>query len=291
VSAPRVIAVVLNWCNEPDTAACLDSLALQDYAALDLLVVDNASPDASGARLRIRYPGVLHDRTDRNVGYSGGNNRGMERALREGADFVLVLNNDTQLEPGCVRELVHATHTQERVGAVGGKILRFDEPETLWFAGGTFDRLRAIGLHTGAGEGDAGSEMHVVREVEFLTGCCLLIPAAVLRAGGYFREDFFAYVEDVELCVRLRASGFRLLYAPAARIRHKVPPRGTPPSPLQIRLRDRNRRRLARLHYGALDRARFLAWFYSTRLAWALRYAAARDLARLRALWQGVTEW
>jgi len=291
VSAPRVIAVVLNWCDEPDTAACLASLAIQDYPALDVLVVDNASPDESGARLRARYPDLLHDRTETNVGYAGGNNRGIARALAEGAEYVLVINNDTTLEPGAVREMARAAATHEKVGAIGPKIVRADAPEVLWFAGGTFDRRRAIGRHVGEGDRDGNPGEHEVREVDFLTGCCLFIPAPALRAVGPFRADFFAYVEDVEFCVRLRAAGFRLLYAPAARIRHNVPPRGTPPSPLQIRLRDRNRRRLVRLHYSLGDRLRFSAWFYPTRVVLIVQQLLSGDLARARSAWQGMTEW
>ena len=290
MSARRVIAVVLNWCNEPDTAACVDSLSIQDYPALDILVVDNASPDESGARLRARYPDMMHERTATNLGYTGGNNRGIARALRESADFVLVINNDATLEPGAVRELVYAATSADPVGAVGPKILRADASDVLWFAGGTFDRRRAIGLHPGQGERDTDPEEHQAREVSFLTGCCLLIPADVLREVGSFREDFFAYVEDVEFCLRLSKSGYRLLYAPAARVRHRVPPAGTPPSPMQIRLRDRNRRRLARLHYTAADRFRFRAWFYPTRVARAFGYLLRGDRERARAIVRGAWE-
>ena len=291
MKSPTVVAVVLNWCNEPDTAACLDSLGLQDYPALDILCVDNASPDGSGARLRARYPDLLHDRTETNLGYAGGNNRGIARAIREGADLVLVLNNDTVLEPGCVRELVVAATSRQNVAAAGPKILRYDDPNVLWFAGGTLDRVRALGLHDGEGAVDANPAEHDVRDVGFLTGCCLLLPAAVARERDVFRDDFFAYGEDTEFCARVRALGSRLLYVPAARIRHKVSPRGMPPSPFQIRLRDRNRRRLVRLHYSPLERARFAAWFYPTRLVLATRYLRDGDFARLAAVWRGLTEW
>lgn len=287
MSAPRVVAVVLNWCNEAGTAACVDSLSIQDYPFLDILVVDNASPDESGARLRARYPDMLHERTDRNLGYTGGNNRGIARALEEGAEYVLVINNDTTLEPGAVRELVFAARSGPGIGAVGPKILRADAPHVLWFAGGTFDRRRAIGLHEGEGRPDANPEEHQPRAVTFLTGCCLLIPATVLREAGAFRQEFFAYVEDVEFCLRLTRAGFQLLYAPSARIRHEVPPAGTPPSPMQIMLRDRNRRRLVRLHYGAGERLRFRAWFYPSRLGRALQYLWRGDRARASAIVRG----
>ena len=151
---PRVTAVVLNWNNEHDTKACVDSLLAQDCPALKILIVDNGSPDGSGPRLHARYPNAEYLQTGRNLGYCGGNNRGIKQAVDTGADYVLVINNDTVLDSACVRELVCATDG-EKIGAVGAKVLRYDAPDTVWFAGGKFDRMKAIGIHPG--EESAGS--------------------------------------------------------------------------------------------------------------------------------------
>ncbi len=250
MSMARVTAVVLNWCNEHDTKACVDSLERQDYRAFKILLVDNGSPDGSGARLHARYPAVSYLQTDKNLGYAGGNNRGMKWALEDGADFVLVVNNDTVLDPRCVRELVATAEAHGDAGAVGAKILRYDQPDRIWFGGGRFDRLRAIGVHEREKFVDLDPRERDVLEATFLTGCCLLIPANTIKAVGYFRDDFFCYLEDAEYGLRVMKSGVRLLYAPAARLRHRVPPMGTQPSPAQIQLRDRNRRRIVRLHYA-----------------------------------------
>jgi len=289
VTAPRVTAVVLNWCNEHDTIECLDSLQRQDHPALTILLVDNGSPDGSGARLHARYPAISFLQTGENLGYAGGNNRGMKQALDEGADYVLVLNNDTVLEKSCVRELVQAARS-EGVGAVGAKILRYDAPEKIWFGGGRFDRLRAIGRHERANQVDLDPAERQLLEATFLTGCCLLIPAATLRTVGYFRDDFFAYLEDVEFGLRIMKSGYRLLVASAARLRHKVPPLGSSPSASQIHLRDRNRRRIVRLHYSLFDALRFAIWFYPTRVALMVAYGLRGDAARVRGILRGMVE-
>jgi GT2 family glycosyltransferase len=289
VTAPRVTAVVLNWCNEHDTIECLDSLKRQDYPVLTILLVDNGSPDGSGARLHARYPAISFLQTGENLGYAGGNNRGMKQALDDGADYVLVLNNDTALEESCVRELVQAARS-EQVGAVGAKILRYDAPEKIWFGGGRFDRLRAIGRHERANQVDVDPAERQLLEATFLTGCCLLIPAATLRTVGYFRDDFFAYLEDVEFGLRIMKSGYRLLLAPAARLRHKVPPLGSLPSPSQIHLRDRNRRRIVRSHYSLFEALRFASWFYPARLALMVTYGLRGDAARVRGILRGMVE-
>jgi hypothetical protein len=286
------MAVVLNWCNEHDTKACLDSLAAQDYPALSVLLVDNGSPDGSGPRLHARYPKVGYLQTGQNLGYAGGNNRGMKQAVDDGAEYVLVVNNDTVLERSCVTELVKAVRGEEsiRTGAVGAKILRYDAPDRIWFGGGEFDRLRAIGRHLGENLVDRNPAERDTRRVTFLTGCCLLIPAETLRTVGVFRDDFFAYCEDVEFCLRVSRKELRLVYAPAARLRHRVPPVDALPSPTQIRLRDRNRRRIVRLHYGALDTALFFAWFYPSRVALMVRYALMGEIERARAVLKGMSE-
>jgi GT2 family glycosyltransferase len=109
----------------------------------------------------------------------------------------------------------------------------------------------------------------------------------VLHRLGGFVEEYFAYVEDVELSLRLRRAGYTLLYQPSARVLHRVAPVPTEPSPFQIRQRDRNRRRLVRDHYGPGARLQFALWFYPTRAARLVQYLSAGDWPRVRAVWEG----
>ena len=120
-----------------------------------------------------------------------------------------------------------------------------------------------------------------------MTGCCFLITRQALETVAGFEESFFAYNEDVDLSYRLREAGFALVYEPRARLAHKVPPAGAEPSPFQIAMRDRNRRRFVALRAGPLARARFTAWFYATRVGLLARYALRGDWARARAIVRG----
>ena len=289
MESPSVIAVVLNWCGEAVTTACIRSLLASDYPALTVLLVDSASPDGSGDRLHASFPDLPYLQTPTNLGYAGGNNRGIEWALRGGCDYVLILNNDTEIAPDAVGHLVSAASVGEDVGAVAPKILYHADPDRIWFGGGEFRRARALGTHDREGELD-GQQEEAPREVSFLTGCCLLLPASILRAVGGFEEDFFAYVEDVDLSLRLTNAGYRLLYVPSARVLHHVPLQEAAPTPFQIYHRDRNRRRLVRRRYGAIDRLRFDFFFYPTRVCHAFRYLAQRALPRASAIWRGMTE-
>lgn len=279
----RVTAIVLNWCREADTVACLESLVSTRYDGLEVLLVDNGSPDGSGDRLHARFPAADYLQTGTNLGYAGGNNRGIERALAGNADYLLVLNNDTVLDPACVANLVDAA---ERTGAavVAPLIVYFDEPDRVWYGGGAFSRMRALGRHLR--ENELVDSRHRSAPTTFVCGCCFLMRADVARRVGGFDESFFAYVEDVELSLRMMNAGVAMWYEPSARVLHRVG-RNDASTAFQIRQRDRNRRRLVRLHYDALARLHFGLWFYPTRAAHLVRFALRRDWDRARAIVDG----
>lgn len=269
LGAPRVIAIVLNWCAEADSAACLDSLAASDYESLEVLLVDNGSPDGSGDRLRRRYPNVSFLQTGANLGFAGGNNRGIEWALTRDAGYVMVVNDDTVVSPDCVRLLVQAAE-ESRAAAVAPQIRYFSDPELVACGAGFFSRTKALGIVVDSREplGPGGARVPVT----FVSGCCALFRAADLKELGGFDESFFAYVEDAELSLRFSRGGRLLMYEPRAQVLHKAAPRAVPTA-FQVRQRDRNRRRLVAQHYGLADRLRFAAWFYPTRIAHVVGYA------------------
>jgi hypothetical protein len=256
-----------------------------------VVLVDNASADRSGDRLHARFPEARYVQTGANLGYAGGNNAGVREALAMGADWVLVLNNDTVTEPGMLHALVTAGESHSGAAAVAPKIVRFDDPTILWFDGGYFSRMRALGGHRGEGTRDRIPDLRSAERVSCLTGCCLLLRSSAIAAmDEVFRADFFLYVEDTELCVRLARGGWELWYEPAARLRHKVPPPGAAPPARHLQLRERNRRRLVRSHYGVLDRVLFRLWFYPTRVILLLGHLIRGDLPRARAILKGSLE-
>lgn len=252
------------------------------------MLVDNGSPDGSGDELHRQFPDVAFLQTGENTGYSGGNNRGIRKALDEGADFVFVLNPDTIVDPGTIDTLVEAALRDDRVAAVAPTVVRMDDPTSVWYGGGTFDPMRALGVHWAPPNGHPAAAEP--RPVTFCSGCALLLRAEAIRDVGPFEESYFLYVEDAELSVRLTRAGWRLLHDPRTRVFHDVPPDDAEPTPDQIRYRDRNRRRLARTHLSPLGRARFGAWFYPTRAAHLARYLARGDLSRARAICRGLSE-
>lgn len=283
---PAVAVLVLNWCNEADTVRCLDSVRRLEYPSAAPLLIDNGSPDGSGERVAARFPEVAYLQTGANLGYTGGNNAGFAWARAHGADYALVLNNDAELDPACVTRLVELAESDPRLGLVAPKILDREDRGRVWYAGGSLSALRATGVHWREGDPDEpGDDVAPGTRITFATGCCFLISRRALDAVGGFEPSYFAYNEDVDLSYRLARAGFALAYEPRARVYH----RGSPgrPSPFQIRMRDRNRRRFARLRLTPAQRLAFAAWFYPSRLARGLFYAAARDRARAAAIVSG----
>ena len=286
----KVCAVVVNRCNEHDTRACVDSLDGQRYPALTTVLVDDASADGSGARLRARYPTMPFVETGASLGSAGATNSGITRALDDGADYVLLVHNGTVLDPDCVLELVRAADAHADAGAVGAKILRHDAPDRIWFAGGRFDWLAAVGRNERERYVDLDPRERQIVEATFLSRCCMLIAAATLRAVGSLRADFGAAGDDAELGLRIMKSGARMLYTPAARLTYRAPPIGTPPSAEHIRLRDRNRRRVVRSYHSPVERALFSAWFYPSRLPLMARYLLQGEMEKARSIRQGMLE-
>ena len=286
---PRTIAVVLNYEREEMTALCVAALE-RSTTPVGILIVDNASPNGSGARLQARFP--QHDflQTGANLGYAGGNARGMTRALAAGAERVFIVNDDAEAAPNCLALLHEALDADPGAAAASPMMLHATPPGIVWWAGGRFNATRVMGSHEGAGVpvtefADADGPP---RSVEVLCGCAMLVKAGALRELGGFREEFWAYAEDLELSVRYVRAGRRLLFVPRARLVHHVAFPEPEASGWKIARRDQNRRRIAALHLGVLERVRFWSFFVPSRVALLARYLVRGDLERARGFVRGL---
>lgn len=219
---PHVVVVVLNWNGREDTLACLRSLRRCTYPDLGIVVVDNGSDDGSEVAVRAAHPDLELLQTGANLGYAGGNNVGIERALGRGADHVLLLNNDVEVEPDFVEPLVAAIQADPRCGIVGASIAYADAPDRLWaFGGGWFDVATGFMRHV---QHEVDPETLGTRGTRhyYITGCAMLVRRAVFDAVGRLDPSYFHLCEDVDLCLRAEAAGFRLTVAGESRLVHKV---------------------------------------------------------------------
>jgi GT2 family glycosyltransferase len=214
--------VVLSWNGRDDTLACLESLSRIERDDVAVICVDNGSTDGTAAAVRERHPGVILLETGANLGFSGGNNVGIRHALDAGAGWVLLVNNDATVDPGCIDAFEAAARANPRVGALGGKVLFAEPPDLVWFAGQRFwPRLGYSGRPTGYRRSD-GPDYGAVREVDRVVGAFMAVSRPAMDAVGLLDEALFAYVEDVEWCLRIRDAGFGVLIVPDARAWHRV---------------------------------------------------------------------
>jgi GT2 family glycosyltransferase len=220
-AAPIGIAVaVVHWGEKTDTLACLRSVATSTLPARPLVVVDNGTGALGEAEVTAAAPGAVLVSLPENLGFAGGSNVAIRRALAAGAEYVLLLNNDATLEAGCLGELVRVAGAASGVGAVGAKVLSAARPGTLWAAYGRVTYRAALVELVGRGEADDG-RFAAVQEVEWVPGCAMCLTRAALEQVGLLDERFFAYHEDVDWCTAARARGFRILFAPGARVAHR----------------------------------------------------------------------
>jgi GT2 family glycosyltransferase len=221
-AAARVAVVLVNWNGASDTLATLSSLdRVVGAEALRVIVVDNGSADDSVARLRKERPGLEIVETGENLGFAGGNDVGIRKALEAPeVGWVLLLNTDVDVDPGFLAPLIRACDDPD-VGAAGPKIFYFDPSDRLWAAGGRLRIRETVAVELGRGKPD-GPRFNRARDVTYLTTCCLLVPRDVLERVGALDPAYFINVDDADWCRRALDAGYRLRYAPESRIWHKV---------------------------------------------------------------------
>ena len=220
-SYPRVDVITLTWNQRQDTLACLESLSRLTYPNYRIIVVDNGSSDGTAEAVRERFPNVELIVNERNLGFQGGFNVGMRRALDTGADFVFVMNNDTTVQPDILGELIKYA-TPPDVGMLSPKIYYFAEPDRIWTVGGDRHPITFEMIHKGEGQLDRG-QWDQVLERDYLVGCAMLMKRSLLEQIGLFDTGYHPiYYEDVDMCVRAQQAGYRLLMVPGAKMWHKV---------------------------------------------------------------------
>jgi GT2 family glycosyltransferase len=201
-------AVVLNWNGGEDTLAALASLD-----GVDTICVDNGSSDGSDRAVEERFPSVELLRTGANLGFAGGNNAGIRRALERGAELVLLLNNDAVAGPGLVDALARAAAARPDAGLLACTILH--EDGSVQYAGASFAaRLGYSGrVSTAVPPG--------LTDVARADGAALAVTRTAVERAGLLDESLFLYVEDVEWSLRVRAAGLAVVLVPDARVRHR----------------------------------------------------------------------
>jgi GT2 family glycosyltransferase len=221
-SAPSVTIVILNWNGLDDTRACLESLRSVKYPNLRIIVVDNGSENDEASKLESEYSGLIElIRNETNLGFAGGANTGIRAALAAGADYVLLLNNDVTVAPDSIGAMVEAAGRYRRPAALSPRAYFHEPRDVIYSTGGMVNLWTGVARQVGRGERDGGQYEQAARR-DYADGLCMLIPAWALETVGLLDEDYFAYWEETDWCVRARKKGLRCYYVPAAKVWHKA---------------------------------------------------------------------
>lgn len=240
----KVSVIILNWNGKEDTTQCLESIGKSQISnyKLQIIVVDNKSIDGTQIAVKKVFKKIQENtnisckliENEENLGFAGGNNVGMKYALDNGADYIMLLNNDTYVDKNLVTDLIRELNKYPKAGVISPKIYfakgfeyhkkRYKKDElgqVIWYAGGDVDWNNVYGSNHGVDEVDKGQFEKTV-DTDFATGCCMFFRSKVLKDLGLFDKKYFAYFEDSDLSQRAKRTGWRVLYTPKPRLWHKV---------------------------------------------------------------------
>jgi GT2 family glycosyltransferase len=284
---PVIYLVILNWNLKDDTMACVESVLADNDTAPRIVIVDNASDDGSVAAFRRLGPDVEVIANEKNVGFARGVNVGVRHALSRGADYVLLLNNDTIAGAGLLKTLVEIATAAPRPAVLGPAIYYHDEPQRFWRLGAVHRWGLPVPVEVGRDARDKG-QFREPFDVDYVTGCAMWVPAVIFEQVGLLDEDFYMYYEDADFCRRVRRAGFRIAVVPQARIWHKVSRSARQVPRTAAYQHTRNRVLFYNRYTTGLGR--FVANAYILATTIAKMNPAGSDRAVARYLWRGLVD-
>ena len=226
----KLAIVILNYNGKEFIPECLESIRQLKAGSdsIHTIVVDNASTDISPQLIENQFSEITLIRNQKNLGFAEGNNVGIRSALETGFDAVMLLNNDTKVHPDLVKHLLAADAplTSPKIYFYPGFEFHHDRYKSaergkvIWYAGGSIDWNNVLGIHRGVDAVDRG-QYDQEADLDFATGCCLLIRRQVFDQIGLLDPKYFLYFEDLDFCVRARRAGFTIRYEPKAVLWHK----------------------------------------------------------------------
>jgi GT2 family glycosyltransferase len=286
-----VCAVVTSWNNKEDTEDCISSVLASDYRALEVVMVDNGSTDGSPACIARRFPDVEQVHTGESGAITAAYNKGIAHGMARGASYILMLNNDTIIAPDMIRVLVSSAQEDRDRGIISPKIYYHGDAERIWFAGARRKRFDfgADAPYVGQVDGAANS---TPREIDYAWACGFLLKRPLLETVGSFDTQFYLYYDDVDLCLRAQATGYKVWYEPRARMWHKVGASTSSARFAYIWAKSKMilfRKHARGIHLWALVPYAFLHVVYRTLRPSSYAGNRGHPLAFLRGLWAGLT--
>tara|TARA_Y100000748_G_scaffold205079_1_gene171679 strand:+ start:12964 stop:13803 length:840 start_codon:yes stop_codon:yes gene_type:complete len=212
--------IVLNWNQKKLSLECLNSLENTTYKNKHIVFVDNGSDDGSVEAVRNLYPKVEIIRSEKNLGYAGGNNLGFT-STKNKADYTIFINNDTYVDSSFIEPLIYELEKEPSSIQTVPKIFFADKKELIWYAGGNVNLTFAQINHRGIRSKNNEKYNHI-RQVGYATGCCFSIRTSDFKTLGMFDENFQMYGEDVDLSLKVRRGGGNITFVPKSQVWHHI---------------------------------------------------------------------
>jgi len=224
----KVAVIVVSFNGEETIIDCVRSIneiTKEGNNEITLIIVDNASTDKSLEKVKCQISKLKTTtqmsklkviKNKENLGFAGGVNVGTKYALKNGAEYVFLLNQDAIVKQGAIEKLVQIIEKDSQIGIVGPLILNPDG--TIWSAGGIVDKKRFTAGHLD--DLNSSRQARTIKAVDFVSGCAMMIRNDVFEKIGFFDERFFLYYEDVDFCFRVRKANFKIIFVPQAVVTH-----------------------------------------------------------------------
>jgi GT2 family glycosyltransferase len=283
---PRVSVITINYNGANVTGALLESLRHVTYPNVEVIVIDNFSTEDPTDFITRNFPEVKFIRSGKNLGFAGGNNLGIEAST---GDYLLFLNNDTEVDPGFLEPMVHLFETNAEAGAASPKILYHNSGGVIQYAGSTcMNPFTGRNKRVGYMEKDLGQH-DSLRQTDLAHGAAMMVPRSVIAKAGMMPEFFFLYYEEIDWCESIKKAGYRIFFVPASKVYHKESMSVGKNSTLKTYYMTRNRLLFMRRHTTGMKKILWIIFFLTFSLPKnAVAYLLQRDAEHGRAFWRGL---
>jgi GT2 family glycosyltransferase len=235
---PLISIITVNYNHSDVTCDLIDSLNNITYPNIEIIVIDNCSPNDDPTQIKRKFPNIILVENPINYGFAAGNNSGLMRARGK---YVLLLNNDTIVKEDFIEPLLEKFESDPNIGAVSPKIRYFHTPDTIQYAGYTpIDPRTMRNFAIGFNEVDKGQHDHD-RETAYAHGAAMMVPMEIVKEIGMMSYIFFLYYEEADWCARIKNAGYKMYYVHNSLIYHKESISTGKLSAMKIYYQNRNR--------------------------------------------------
>lgn len=281
---PKVTIITVNYNGLVHTEAFLNSLRKVTYKNLEIIVVDNASPQGIG-NLASDYPEIILIESKENLGFAGGNNLGFQKGTGK---YFFLLNNDTEFEPNFIEPVVELMESNSSIGICSSKLVYFSQPDTLQFAGSTgINPYTGRGFAIGHGENDQ-EKFNKSYKTQLAHGAAMMISRKALEDIGLMAELFFLYYEETDFCERIKRGGYEIWYCGASKVYHKESMSVGKESPMKVFYLTRNRLIYTRRNTTGIQKILAISFFYCFSFPKGIfKYLIRKEFKLLASFWRG----